>query len=223
MLKNEVALREAVIRGDRELVRTLVAEALADGADPAGVLDEGLLPAMNVVGERFGAKTMYITEVLLTARAMHAGLEMLKPVLARAPAHAGPRPVVVLGTVKGDLHDIGKNLVAMILEAGGLEVVDLGTNVSTDAFIRAIQTHRPAVVGLSALLTTTMRQMRQTIDELRRSDVAQGVKIVIGGAPVTQEFADTIGADGYAADAASAVTTVKRLVTAPWSVPSTPP
>lgn len=214
MLEHEAALREAVIHGDRDLVRALVAEALATGADPAEVLDAGLLPAMNVVGERFGAKTMFITEVLLTARAMHAGLEVLKPALARAPAHAGPRPVVVLGTVKGDLHDIGKNLVAMILEAGGLNVVDLGTNVGTDAFIRAIQQHRPAVVGLSALLTTTMRQMRQTIEELRRSDVARGVKIVIGGAPVTQEFANTIGADGYAADAASAVTTVKRLLAA---------
>lgn len=214
MLKGEEALREAVIRGDRDLVRTLVSQALADGADPVQVLDEGLLPAMNVVGERFGAKTMFITEVLLTARAMHAGLEVLKPALDRVPTQTGPRPVVLVGTVKGDLHDIGKNLVAMILEAGGFEVVDLGTNVGTDAFIRAIETHRPAVVGLSALLTTTMRQMRQTIEELRRSAVARGVKIVIGGAPVTQEFADAIGADGYSADAAGAVATVKRVLAA---------
>jgi 5-methyltetrahydrofolate--homocysteine methyltransferase len=214
MLKNEEALKEAVIRGDRDLVRALVAEALADGADATEVLEDGLLPAMNVVGERFGAKTMFITEVLLTARAMHDGLAVLKPALARAPAHAGPRPVVVLGTVKGDLHDIGKNLVAMILEAGGFDVVDLGTNVSTETFARAIQAHQPAVVGLSALLTTTMRQMRQTIEELRRSEVARGVKIVVGGAPVTQEFANAIGADGYAGDAASAVTAVRRLLAA---------
>jgi 5-methyltetrahydrofolate--homocysteine methyltransferase len=214
MLKDEEGLRDAVIGGDRDRVRALVSEALAGGADPVEVLDAGLLPAMNVVGERFGAKTMFITEVLLTARAMHAGLEVLRPALARSPTHAGPRPVVVLGTVKGDLHDIGKNLVAMILEAGGFDVVDLGTNVGTEAFLRAIQKHQPAVVGLSALLTTTMRQMRHTIEELRRSEAADGVKIVIGGAPVTQEFANTIGADGYAADAASAVMAVKRLVAA---------
>jgi 5-methyltetrahydrofolate--homocysteine methyltransferase len=212
MLKDAEALRDAVLRGDRDVVRTLVSEALADSADPAEVLDDGLLPAMDVVGQRFGAKTMFITEVLLAARAMHAGLEVLQPALARAPAHAGQRRVVVLGTVKGDLHDIGKNLVAMILEAGGFEVVDLGTNVGTEAFVRAIQRHQPAVVGLSALLTTTMRQMRQTIEELRRSELTGGVRIVVGGAPVTQEFADTIGADGYAADAAGAVATVKRLL-----------
>jgi 5-methyltetrahydrofolate--homocysteine methyltransferase len=212
MLNNEEALREAVIRGDRDAVRTLVSDELAAGADPADVLNQGLLPAMDIVGQRFGAKTMFISEVLLTARAMHTGLEVLKPVLAHAPGHARQRPVVVLGTVKGDLHDIGKNLVAMILEAGGCEVIDLGTNVSTERFAQAIREHRPAVVGLSALLTTTMRQMRQTIEELRRAGLADGVKIVIGGAPVTREFAETIGADGYAADAADAVVMVKRLL-----------
>ena len=213
MLKNGEALRDAVIRGDRDAVRTLVSDELAAGSDAAEVLNEGLLPAMDIVGQRFGAKTMFISEVLLTARAMHTGLEVLKPVLARAPGHAGPRPVVVLGTVKGDLHDIGKNLVAMILEAGGCEVVDLGTNVGTDRFAQAIREHRPAIVGLSALLTTTMRQMRQTIEELRRAGLADGVKIVIGGAPVTREFAETIAADGYAADAVDAVLMVKRLLT----------
>ena len=165
MLKNEGALREAIICGDRDAVRTLVSAELAAGSDPVEVLNQGLLPAMDVVGQRFGAKTMFISEVLLTARAMHTGLEVLKPALAHAPGHASQRPVVVLGTVKGDLHDIGKNLVAMILEAGGCEVIDLGTNVGTERFAQAIREHRPAVVGLSALLTTTMRQMRQTIEE----------------------------------------------------------
>jgi 5-methyltetrahydrofolate--homocysteine methyltransferase len=212
MLRNEPALRDAVIRGDRDAVRTLVTEELAAGVDPAAVLDRGLLPAMDVVGQRFGAKTMFISEVLLTARAMHTGLEVLKPALQRAPAHQGPRPVVVLGTVKGDLHDIGKNLVAMILEAGGFEVIDLGTNVSTGQFAQAIRDRQPAIVGLSALLTTTMRQMRQTIEELRRNGLAEGVKIVVGGAPVTREFAETIGADGYASDAAEAVAMARQLV-----------
>jgi 5-methyltetrahydrofolate--homocysteine methyltransferase len=155
---------------------------------------------------------MFISEVLLSARAMHTGLGLLKPALARVSGGSGPKPVVVLGTVKGDLHDIGKNLVAMMLEAAGLTVVDLGTNVGTDKFAQAIREQRPAVLGLSALLTTTMRQMRQTIEELRRAGLMDGVKTVIGGAPVTREFAETIGADGYAADAPSAVVVVKQLL-----------
>jgi 5-methyltetrahydrofolate--homocysteine methyltransferase len=169
---------------------------------------------MEVVGKRFGAKEMYISEVLLAARAMHAGLDLLKPMLAREEGQGGPKPVVVLGTVRGDLHDIGKNLVAMMLEAGGFQVVDLGTNVAAARFVKAIQEHRPAVVALSALLTTTMREMRNTLEELRRAGVMEGVKTMVGGAPVTQEFADTIGADAYAPDAPAAVIAVKRLLAA---------
>ena len=206
--------RQAILEGDREAVGKLVSAALEAGVDASAILDQGLLPAMDVVGKRFGAKEMYISEVLLSARAMHTGIGLLQPVLARSSAHAGSRPVVVLGTVKGDLHDVGKNLVAMMLEAGGFEVVDLGTNVGTDKFIQAIRERRPSVVALSALLTTTMRTMRQTIEELRRSDIMDGVKIIIGGAPVTQEFADTIGADAYASDAPAAVAAVKRILQA---------
>ena len=206
--------RQAILEGDRDAVAKLVSAALEAGVDASAILDQGLLPAMDVVGKRFGAKEMYISEVLLSARAMHTGIGLLQPVLARSNAHAGSRPVVVLGTVKGDLHDVGKNLVAMMLEAGGFEVVDLGTNVGTDKFIQAIRERRPSVVALSALLTTTMRTMRQTIEELRRSDIMDGVKIIIGGAPVTQEFADTIGADAYASDAPAAVAAVKRILQA---------
>jgi len=205
-------LRQAILEGDRDAVGKLVSAALEAGEDASAILDQGLLPAMDIVGKRFGAKEMYISEVLLSARAMHTGIGLLQPVLARSKAHAGPRPVVVLGTVKGDLHDVGKNLVAMMLEAGGFEVVDLGTDVGTDKFMRAIRERRPSVVALSALLTTTMRTMRQTIEELRRSDIMAGVKIIIGGAPVTQEFADTIGADAYASDAPAAVAAVKRIL-----------
>jgi 5-methyltetrahydrofolate--homocysteine methyltransferase len=205
-------MKEAVLQGDRDAVQALVSAALAAGADAVAILNEGLLAGMEVVGKRFGAKEMFISEVLLSARAMHTGLDLLKPALARVSAGTGPKAVVVLGTVKGDLHDIGKNLVAMMLEAAGLTVVDLGTNVATDKFAQAIREQRPAVLGLSALLTTTMRQMRQTIEELRRAGLMDGVKTVIGGAPVTREFAETIGADGYAADAPSAVAVVKQLL-----------
>ncbi len=204
-------LNEAVLTGNRDAVQTLVPEALAAGADPLDVLNKGLLPAMDVVGQRFAAKTMYISEVLLAARAMHTGLKILRPLLA-GENDARSRPVVVLGTVQGDLHDIGKNLVAIMLEAGGFQVVDLGTNVSTQKFMQAVSEHRPAVVALSALLTTTMRQMRQTIADLRKPGVADGVKLIVGGAPVTEEFAGTIGADGYAPDGPGAVAAVRRLL-----------
>ena len=202
----------AVLRGDRDAVRALVSGALAAGAEPARVLHEGLLPAMDVVGRRFAAKTIFLGDVLLAARAMHDGLALLRPLLVQGRDPAAPRRVVVLGTVKGDLHDIGKKLVAIMLEAGGFEVVDLGTNVTPGKFAEAIGQHRPVAVGLSALLTTTMRQMRQTIQALRDAGVMDGVKTMIGGAPVTQEFADTIGADAYAPDAAAAVATLNKLL-----------
>ncbi len=205
-------LRQAVITGDRDRVTALVTSALEAGVDAVKILNDGLLPGMEVVGRRFGAKEIYIGEVLLAARAMHTGLALLKPALARAETAGAVKPVIVLGTVKGDLHDIGKNLVAMMLEAGGFVVVDLGANVSAAKFVQAVREHRPAVVGLSALLTTTMREMRQTIAELRKAGVMDGVRTIIGGAPVTQEFADTIGADGYATDAPAAVARIRQLV-----------
>ena len=211
MLDRE-GLKQAVLDGSREAVQALVAAALAAGVPAAAILNEGLLPGMDVVGKRFGAKEMFISEVLLSARAMHTGLALLKPTLAAGDGTGGPRPIVVLGTVRGDLHDIGKNLVAMLLEAGGFQVIDLGTNVSADKFLQAVKDHRPAVVALSALLTTTMREMRQTLETLRRSEAMAGVKTIIGGAPVTQEFADAIKADAYAPDAPAAVATIKAML-----------
>jgi 5-methyltetrahydrofolate--homocysteine methyltransferase len=205
-------LKQAVVAGDRDAVQARVRAALDAGVPAADVLDSGLLPGMDVVGRRFGAKEMYISEVLLAARAMHAGLALLRPRLAGEAASGGSRPVVVLGTVRGDLHDIGKNLVSMMLEAGGFQVVDLGTNVPADRFVKAVAEHRPAVLGMSALLTTTMREMRQTLDTLRRAGALDGVKTIVGGAPVTQEFATTIGADAWAPDAPSAVAAVKALL-----------
>jgi 5-methyltetrahydrofolate--homocysteine methyltransferase len=209
---DEERLTQAVLDGDRDTVRTLVSAALEAGMDAVKVLTTGLLPAMEIVGQRFGAKQIYIVEVLLSARAMHAGLALIRPALTASQAELAARPVVVLGTVKGDLHDIGKNLVAMMLEAGGFTVVDLGTNVSAERFVAAVKEHHASVIGLSALLTTTMREMRQTIEAVRRASVTDGVKIVIGGAPVTQEFADTIGADAYAPDAPTAVGAVRGLL-----------
>jgi 5-methyltetrahydrofolate--homocysteine methyltransferase len=206
------SLTQAVIEGNRDRVAALVSAALSAGVGANDILNLGLLPGMEVVGKRFGAKAMYISEVLLAARAMHVGMGLLKPALARETDQTGPKPVVVLGTVKGDLHDIGKNLVTMMLEAGGFTVVDLGTNVSTEKFAQAIRDHHPAVLGLSALLTTTMRQMRETLQELRRLGVMDGVKTVIGGAPVTREFAASIGADGYGSDAPGAVAEIRRLL-----------
>jgi 5-methyltetrahydrofolate--homocysteine methyltransferase len=205
-------LMQAVVSGDQDAVRAAVADALASGAPATDILNEGLLPGLDVVGRHFAAKTMFITDVLLAARAVHAGLTLLRPRLVQARDPGGPRRVVVLGTVKGDLHDIGKNLVGMMLESGGFDVVDLGTNVSTERFIEAIRTHRPSVVGLSALLTTTMREMRQTLEEFRKAGVTEGVKTMVGGAPVTQEFADAIGADGYAPDATRALVRARELL-----------
>jgi 5-methyltetrahydrofolate--homocysteine methyltransferase len=204
-------LRQAVFEGNRDAVQGLVSAALAAGVPATEILNEGLLPGLEVVGKKFGAKEMFISEVLLSARAMHTGLELLKPALARAQT-SGPQAVVVLGTVRGDLHDIGKNLVAMMLEAGGFTVIDLGTNVSPDKFVQAVKHHRPAVLGLSALLATTMREMRNTLDVLRKAGALDGVKTIVGGAPVTQEFANTIGADAWAPDAPTAVSTIKALL-----------
>jgi 5-methyltetrahydrofolate--homocysteine methyltransferase len=205
-------LTRAVLKGDRDAVRALTTSALGAGEDAQAILNRGLLPAMDVVGQRFGDKQIFINEVLLSARAMHVGLGLLRPVLARSRARSGPRRLMVIGTVKGDLHDIGKNLVAMMLEGAGLDVVDVGANAGTDLFVQAIKDHRPSIVGMSALLTTTMRQMKVTLEDLRQRGVLDGVKTIIGGAPVTQEFADAIGADGYAPDATAAVAKVRRLL-----------
>ena len=202
------ALSEALIKGDRDKVTELTQQALDDGASVREVLNDGLLGGMSVVGQRFKANEIYVPEVLIAARAMHAGMAVLEPKMA----DAGVEPVatVVLGTVKGDLHDIGKNLVGMMLTGGGFKVVDLGIDVPAEKFVEACKAEGAKVCAVSALLTTTMPQMSEVIKAMKEAGIE--VKTIIGGAPVTQSFADEIGADGYAPDAASAVDVAKNLV-----------
>ena len=204
------ALAQAVISGDRDQVQQIAQEALNEGVGPEQIVNEGLIAGMDVVGKKFKNNEFYVPEVLIAARAMHAGMDILKPLLAESGVE--PKATVLIGTVKGDLHDIGKNLVAMMLEGGGYEVVDLEVDVAPDAFAEAIKEHAPNVIALSALLTTTMPSMKDTIDALSAAGVRDQVKVIIGGAPVTQAYADEIGADGYAPDAASAVDLVSGLV-----------
>ena len=202
------AMREALEKGNAPLVEQLTRQALDEGASPKQILDEGLIAAMAVVGEKFKRNEVYVPEVLIAARAMQAGLNVLEPVLA----DTGVEPVgtLVIGTVKGDLHDIGKNLVAMMMKGAGFKVVDLGIDVAPEKFVEAAREHSPQIIGLSALLTTTMPRMKDTIEALKAAGIA--AKVIVGGAPVTQAYADEIGADGYAPDAASAVDVAKQLV-----------
>jgi 5-methyltetrahydrofolate--homocysteine methyltransferase len=204
------ALAEAVINGKREDAVALTQEALDASTGAAAIVNEGLIKGMNVVGERFKNNEFYVPEVLIAARAMKAAMELVQPLLAES----GVEPVgrVAIGTVKGDLHDIGKNLVAMMLEGAGFEVIDLGVDVAPDGFVEAVNERNANVIGLSALLTTTMPSMKDTISALDEAGVRGKVRIMIGGAPVTQNYADEIGADGYAPDAASAVDTAKELL-----------
>ena len=202
------ALAEALIRGDRNGVIKLTQQALDEGVPPEKVLGEGLVAGMDVIGKRFKANEIYVPEVLIAARAMKAGMELLQPQLTAAGIE--PIGTVVLGTVKGDLHDIGKNLVGMMLQGAGLKVVDAGTDVGPDQFVDLARSSNAKVIAMSALLTTTMEQMGAVVQQAKSSGLQ--VKTIIGGAPVTQSFADEIGADGYAADAASAVDIVKQLL-----------
>jgi 5-methyltetrahydrofolate--homocysteine methyltransferase len=204
------ALAEAVIAGNRDETAKLTQAAVDSGVSPADIANEGLIAGMSVIGARFKANEVYVPEVLIAARAMHAGMDIIKPLLADTGVE--PRGRVLIGTVKGDLHDIGKNLVAMMLEGGGYEVVDLDVDVAPEAFVEQVREEKPHVVALSALLTTTMPSMKDTIEALVEAGIRSDVKVMIGGAPVTQEYADEIGADGYAPDAASAVDLANELV-----------
>jgi len=208
-----VDLREissALIMGDRKKVKELIELALNEGISPEIILNEALIAGMNVVGEKFKNNEFYVPEVLVAARAMKTGMEILKPFLSKSSGVMRGR--IVIGTVKGDLHDIGKNLVAMMLEGAGYEVIDLGIDVEPEKFLSAINTYNPNILGMSALLTTTMPYMRTTIEVLEKAKVRDKVKIIVGGAPVTEDFAKEIGADGYADDAASSVDLVNRLM-----------
>ncbi|HID57270.1 TPA: cobalamin-binding protein [Candidatus Poribacteria bacterium] len=204
------ALAEAIINGKKEDAEQITKQALDEGLSPAEVLNEGLIKGMSVVGEKFKNNEFYVPEVLIAARAMKSAMEILRPLLTES----GVEPVgkVAIGTVKGDLHDIGKNLVAMMLEGGGFQVIDLGIDVGPEKFIQVVADHEVDIVAMSALLTTTMPSMKVTIDALKEAGLRDKVKILIGGAPVTQAYADEIGADGYARDAASAVDKAKELL-----------
>jgi 5-methyltetrahydrofolate--homocysteine methyltransferase len=192
-----------LIEGNANKVKELTQQAVDEGTPPGDILNKALIPGMDIVGQRFRANEFYVPEVLIAARAMHASMDVLKPLLAEGDVETAGK--VLLGTVKGDLHDIGKNLVRMMLEGGGFEVIDMGTDVKPEAFVEAIKKEKPDIVGLSALLTTTMVNMKDTLNTISEAGIRDQVKVMIGGAPVTQRYADEIGADGYAADASSAV------------------
>jgi 5-methyltetrahydrofolate--homocysteine methyltransferase len=202
------ALAEAVIKGKQAELVKLTKEALEEGMAPKKVLDEGLIAGMNVIGVRFKANEVYVPEVLISARAMKMAMEVLEPQLVAS----GVKPLgkVMIGTVVGDLHDIGKKLVVMMLKGAGFQVEDIGVDVTPDVFVEKIKDSKVTIVGLSALLTTTMPAMDKTIQAIREAGL--DCKIMIGGAPVTQSYADKIGADGYATDAASAVDVAKRFL-----------
>jgi len=201
---------QGVVEGDGKVVQESVKKALSEGIDPAAILNEGLIPAMTEVGKLFEISEYYVPEMLISARAMQNGMKLLKPHLV--DSNIKSEGVVVIGTVKGDLHDIGKNLVAMMLEGAGFEVVDLGTDISPRAFIRAIKDEGANVLAMSALLTTTMPNMEATLQALGEAGIRDQVMVIVGGAPVTDEYATNIGADGFSPDAYSAVKTAKFLV-----------
>lgn len=204
-------LAEAVEKGNRNEATRLVKALLETGVAPLQIVEEALVPAMGIVGEKFKVSQIFVPEMLIAARAMKECMAILEPLLVKAGIK--PKYTAVIGTVQGDLHDIGKNLVAMMWKGANFAVVDLGTNVPPEKFVAAVKEHGAQIVGLSALLTTTMPAMKTTVKELRAAGM-HDVKVVIGGAPITQEFASEIGADGYGADAATAVDVARQLVAA---------
>jgi 5-methyltetrahydrofolate--homocysteine methyltransferase len=203
-------LTRAFLEGDVEKVKTLTRESLDLGEKAETILNKGLIPAMDHVGAKFKNDEIYLPEVLIAAQAMHAGLDLLRPRLSRSGTSETTK--IIMGTVKGDLHDIGKNLVGMMLEGAGFEVIDIGVNVSSEQFIQAAIEHGAKIVALSALLTTTMLEMKSIIEAMKVSRLPHRVKTIVGGAPVTEGFARMVGADGYAPDAASAVEKVRELL-----------
>jgi 5-methyltetrahydrofolate--homocysteine methyltransferase len=203
-------LSEKVIKGNLQMVKEATQKLMDAGENPLSIINEGLIPGINEVGVRFKEGDLFVPEMMMSAQAMKAGIELLKPSLAGADIPSAGK--VLIGTVKGDLHDIGKNLVILMLESSGFNVVDLGVDVPAEKFIQAVKDHSPQVVGLSALLTTTMPVMKSVIDSLDRENLRSQVKVLIGGAPVSQEYADEIGADGYAADAVTATDLCKEII-----------
>ena len=205
-------MSEALIKGQAPLVKELVQICLSNGVAPQEILSEGLIAGMNVIGKRFKKDEIFLPEVMIAARAMHAGLDILDPVLSES--NIEPRGKIVLGTVRGDLHDVGKNLVSMMFRGAGFKVIDLGIDVPDENFVDAVQENRPDILGLSALLTTTMPEMQKVIEALEEAGLKDQVKVIVGGAPIDQAFADTIGADGFGKDAVEAVQLARDLMAA---------
>ncbi len=203
-------LAAEVIKGDAGVVKNLTEEALSQNISAEEVLNSGLVAGMNVIGKQFKNNEVFIPEVLVAARAMKAGMQIIRPLLAEA--NVEPLGKVIIGTVGGDLHDIGKNIVAMLLEGAGFEVLDLGADVTKEKFLEFAEKENPDVLGMSALLTTTMVFMKDLVQSLEESGLKDKIKVIVGGAPITQSYADEIRADGYAPDAASAVDLVKRVM-----------
>jgi 5-methyltetrahydrofolate--homocysteine methyltransferase len=202
-------ITETLITGDGDKLKELVQSALDAGTPANEILQKGLIVGMDIVGEKMESGDMFIPEVLMAAQAMSISVEILKPLLAEGEAASAGK--VIIGTVKGDLHDIGKNLVVMMMESAGFEVIDLGVDVEPAKFVAAIKENKPNIIGLSALLTTTMPMMRKSIESIKESGLRDSVKIIVGGAPVNQAFADDIGADGYAPDAGAASKMAKAM------------
>ncbi|MDQ7095305.1 corrinoid protein [Desulfosporosinus sp. PR] len=201
-------IKEALMSGDANEVRKRTTKALEEGLDPVVIINDGFITAMNIIGVKFRNNEVYVPEVLIAARAMHTGMDTVKPYLTGAALQE--KGTILIGTVKGDLHDIGKNLVSIMLQSGGFRVIDLGIDISVEKFVEAVEEYKPDVVAISALLTSTITYMKNIIEGL--ADYRGQLKIIVGGAPVTQDFADQIGADAYAPDAASAVEKVRKLL-----------
>ncbi len=209
-MSDPAELYDAILTGNARKAEEVTKAALEEGTDPQELLGKYMIPAMDEVGKRFECNEYFVPELLIAARAMKTSLALLTPHLAEAGAEAPGR--VVIGTVQGDLHDIGKNLVASMLEGGGFEVVDLGVDVPPNKFVEAAQEKEGSILGLSALLTTTMTQMRAVVEALKEAGIRSTTKVIIGGAPITQQYCDEIGADGYADNASAAVGLARNLV-----------
>jgi 5-methyltetrahydrofolate--homocysteine methyltransferase len=203
-------VREALYEGDANSVVSLVQQLLDSGLSPREILEEGLIAGMDKIGRDFRDGVLFVPEVLIAARAMHAGMDILKPLLSKGELQATGK--FVIGTVKGDLHDIGKNLVAMMMEGAGFEIIDLGVDTSAERFVEAVAEYQPELVGMSALLTTTMVEMKGVIEALKKAGLRHRVKVMVGGAPVTEKYAEEIGADGYAPNASAAVEKARELL-----------
>lgn len=195
-------LADAVLKGDYSGIASLTQQAIDAGVAPIEIINNGLIEGMNIVAPKFKSGEMFVPEVMMSAKAMNTGLEIVKPLIADKDVPS--KGTIIVGTVAGDLHDIGKNLLVMILQSTGFKVIDLGVDVSAEKFIDAIKMHKPQIIGMSALLTTTMPGMKNTINALQDAGLRETVKVIVGGAPVSKDFADQIGADGYGADAMAA-------------------